>query len=160
MFLNHAPHGYSNKPTFSQIAQALPEIWCKRWTEYSCCHDNVMKIQKHTCRNKDSFDYIGVPDQQSHCGSNKPTFSQITQAVPEIWPKWWTEYSCCHGNVMKIHKPQIGIDIPLNLWMFLINHLMAIPTSQLSAKSHKDFQRYDEKVDRMQLVLWECNENT
>ena len=31
------------------------------------------------------------------------------------------------------------------LWMLLINRLMAIPTSQLSAKSHKDFLRYDQK---------------
>ena len=45
---------------------------------------NVMKKHKPTNRNRDAFDYMGVPDEPSHCGSNKPTFSQIKQAVPEI----------------------------------------------------------------------------
>ena len=69
---DQAPHGHSNKPTFSQIAEALLEIWPKRWTEYSCCHGNVTK---NTNRSKYTVDYMGVPDQLSHCGSNKPTFS-------------------------------------------------------------------------------------
>ena len=43
-----------------------------------------MKIHKPTNRNRDILDYMDVPDQPSHCGSNKPTFSQIKQAVPEI----------------------------------------------------------------------------
>ena len=76
----------------------------KRWTECSWCYGNVMKIHKHINRNRDALDYMGVPDQPSHCGSHKPTFSQVTQAVPEIWPVRWTEYSYCYGNEMKIHK--------------------------------------------------------
>ena len=74
----------------------------KRWTEYSCCHGNVMKIPKHTNRNRDTSEFMDVPDQPSHGHSNKPTFSQITQQL----------------------------------------------------------LRSDEKVDRMQMLLWECNENT
>ena len=129
----------SNKPTFSPITQAVPEIWPKRWTEYRYCHVNVMKIQKPTSRNRDTLDIMGVPDQPSYGHSNKPTFSQIRLAVLEIWLKRWTEYSCCHANVMKIHKHTNRIEMPLILWMSLINHLMAIPTNQLSAKSHKHF---------------------
>ena len=49
-------------------------------------------------------DSMGFAEQTSHGGSNNPTFSPITQAVPVIWPKRWTEYGCCYGNVMKIHK--------------------------------------------------------
>ena len=63
-----------------------------------------MKIHKHMNRNRDSIDFMEVPDLPSHCGSDKPTFSQIRQAVFEIWPKRWTGYSCCYGNVMKIHN--------------------------------------------------------
>ena len=81
---DQAPHGHSNKPTFSQIAQALPEIWPKRWTEYSCCRGNVMKIHKPTSKNRDATDFMTVPDQPSHGHSNKSTFSQITQAHPEL----------------------------------------------------------------------------
>ena len=77
-------HGSSNKPTFSQITLTLPEIWSKRWTEYSCCYGNVMKIQNHTIKNKDATDFMNDPDEPSHGHSNKATFSQIAQAVPEI----------------------------------------------------------------------------
>ena len=35
--------------------------------------------------------------------------------------------------------------MPLILWLFLTNHLIAVPTSQLSAQSHMHFLRYDEK---------------
>ena len=77
-------HCSSNKPTFSQITQTLPEIWSKRWTEYSCCYDNVMIIQNHTIKNKDAPDFREAPDQLSRGHSNKATLSQITQAVPEI----------------------------------------------------------------------------
>ena len=77
-------NGTSNKPTFSPFTQAAPEIWPKRWTDYSCCHGNVMKILKHTNGNRDVSESMDVPDQPSHGHSNKPTFSQITQAVPEI----------------------------------------------------------------------------
>ena len=74
-FPDQAPNGHSNKPTFSQIAQALPEIWPKKWTESSCCHGNVAKNYQPTNRNRDVLDYMGEPDQSSHCGLNKPTFS-------------------------------------------------------------------------------------
>ena len=74
----------SNKPTFSPITQAVPEIWPKTWTEYSCCYHNVRKIHKHTSLNRDTPDFIDVPDQSSHGRSNKQTFSQIAQALPEI----------------------------------------------------------------------------
>ena len=63
-----------------------------------------MKKHKPTNKTRDTLDYMGVPHQPSDCGSNKPTFSQVTQAVPEICPIRWTEYSYCYGNVMKIHK--------------------------------------------------------
>ena len=105
-----------------------------------------MKKHNPTNRNRDSLDYMGVPDQPFHCSSNKPTFSPITQAVPEIWPKRWTEYSCHHGSVMKIHNPQIGIETPLILSMSLINHLIGAPMSLLSAKSNKQFLRYEPKA--------------
>ena len=41
-----------------------------------------MKKHKPTNRNRDTLDYMDVPDQPSHCSSNKPTFSQIKQAFP------------------------------------------------------------------------------
>ena len=68
-------YGSSNKPTFSQITQTLPEIWSKRWTEYSSCYGNVMKIHKHQKRNRDAPDFRDVPDQTCHGHSRKPTFS-------------------------------------------------------------------------------------
>ena len=117
----------------------------KRWTECRCCYGNVMKIPKHIDRNRDALDLLVLCDQRSHCSSNKPTFSQIRLALFEIWPKRWTGYSCCYGNVMKIHKHINRLETPLILWMLLINHHRAIPTSQLSAKSHKHFLRYDPK---------------
>ena len=74
----------SNKPGFSPITQTVPEIWPKRWTEYSCCYDNVMKIYKHINKNKDAPDFITVSDQPSHGHSNKLAFSKIAQALPEL----------------------------------------------------------------------------
>ena len=88
---------------------------------------------------------MGIPGQPSDCGSNKPTFSQINQAVLEIWPKTQTGYSCCYGNVMKIHKHMNRTEMLLILWVLQINHHMAIPTSQLSDILHKHFLRYDPK---------------
>ena len=35
--------------------------------------------------------------------------------------------------------------MPLILWILLVNHHMAIPTSQLSVKSHKHFLIYEPK---------------
>ena len=55
-------NGGSNKPTLSTITQAVPEIWPKRWTEDSCCYGNVMKIHKHTSKNRDSPDFMDVPN--------------------------------------------------------------------------------------------------
>ena len=55
-----------------------------------------MKIHKHTNRNRDAPDFMGLPDQPSYGGSNKPTFSQIAQALPDICPKswrWWQQLS-------------------------------------------------------------------
>ena len=62
--------------------------------------------RKHrpTYRTKDAPNFMGVAEQTSHGGSNNPTFSPITQLVPEIWPKTWSEYVCCYGNVMKIYN--------------------------------------------------------
>ena len=85
---------------------------------------------------------MGVAEQTSNCSSNKPTFSPITQAVPEIWPKRWTEYSCCYDNVMKILK-HTNVNRDVSEFMDVPDQaLMAIPTSQLSAKSHKHFLSY------------------
>ena len=88
---------------------------------------------------------MGVTEQTSNGTSNKPTFSPFTQAVPDIWPKRWTECSCCHGNVMKILK-YTNVNRNVSEFMDVPDQaLMAIPTSQLSAKSHKHFLRYDTK---------------
>ena len=55
---------------------------------------------------------MGVPDQPSHCGSNKPTFSQIKQAVPEICAKswrWWQQLTeieqICAGKYFTKRTP-------------------------------------------------------
>ena len=43
-----------------------------------------MKVHKPKNRNRDAPDCMDVPDQ-APCGhSNKPTFSQIPQALPEL----------------------------------------------------------------------------
>ena len=34
--------------------------------------------------NRDTHDFMGVPEQQSHAHSDKPTLAQIAQALPEI----------------------------------------------------------------------------
>ena len=115
----------------------------KRWTEWSCCYGNVKKTHKNINRNREALDFMGVPDQPSHCGSNKPTFSQIRLAVLEIWPKTWTGYTCRFGNVMKIHKNTNRMEMPMILWILLIIHHMSFPTSQLPVKLHKYFLRYD-----------------
>ena len=65
---------------FQQANFHLMRYEPKRWTACSCCYGNVTKIHKHTNR---IADFMGAPDQPSHAGSNKPTFSQITHALPE-----------------------------------------------------------------------------
>ena len=51
----------------------------------------MKKIHKPMNKTRNASDSMGVAEQTSNGGSNKPTFSPITQAIPEIWPKRWTE---------------------------------------------------------------------
>ena len=45
----------------------------------------MIKVHKPKNRNRDAPDCMDVPDQ-APCGhSNKPTFSQIPHALPELW---------------------------------------------------------------------------
>ena len=74
-------------PTSQLSAQSHKQFLkygAKGGQKYSYCYGNAMKRHKRASKNRDTPDFITVPDQPSHGHSNKPTFSQIAQALPEL----------------------------------------------------------------------------